>query len=176
MGGIDDWIAEHGLDAEIDRMIRTCGYDRVRASIDQAPERFRERGERLIVTDRLPGQRGASRKRDARFYEVLSSAIIAKLRAGLNDKAACNQFASEVAAFKRKLARHDALDQLKLFGLEEIADLDGETLLREWKRIKPHVRSVADAGPEIMSDLLARKGLKTSVKSAPGRPARRGQK
>jgi hypothetical protein len=67
---IDVWIKEFGLDAEIDRIIRTCGYDAVQESVKSAPIRFKEAHEQLPGNNASRGP-GAPLTRDRNFYEVL---------------------------------------------------------------------------------------------------------
>jgi len=150
---IDVWIKEFGLDAEIDRIIRTCGYDAVQESVKSAPRRFKEADERLPGNDASRGP-GAPLTRDQNFYEVLRLFVEAAKSKNpeLTDKQACHEVFRVLAKIKTGLKRAwpDALwpDALKMFGLSEIAELSEATLLREYGRKKPMYLSSIKQAPQ----------------------------
>jgi hypothetical protein len=131
----DERIAAYGLDVQIDDLIRTCGFGRVQAALQGAPGRFAARRERMQGAPPRGGP-GAPKKRDERFYRALFDAVDGvKHRDGLDDdKEACHRFFAELAAFKRGLVREGKPDVL--LGLDEIAKLKRDSLVREWKRAK----------------------------------------
>lgn len=152
---IDDWIASHGLDAQIDDFIRTCGFERVLASVEAAPGRFAARGERNESIDRNRSQPGAPVKRTGLRREVLFSSVEYWKREGLTDKEACKRFAKLVSDLDRKLANKGALKQLGLLGF---VGLSSDTIIREYKRIKPKIRSLADGAPALEREVKRRTG------------------
>jgi hypothetical protein len=131
---IDVWIKEFGLDAEVDRIMRTCGYDAVKAAVDGAPARFKKRGEPLKVSG--PGRPST---RSLQFYETVWQLVSGfKIRhPNRNNKEAC----SEVARHLRNISkRSNSAELLRLLGLSDVASLNEATLYREFNRVNPERR------------------------------------
>jgi hypothetical protein len=168
---IDDWISEFGLDAEIDRLIRLCGYDAVWDSVKSAPARFPsdhdESSGRII--NRLPGSTGgrgpgAPNTRTPLFYEIILSLVDAarmKMPAGASDKDACARVYTVLQKTKAQFGGDEGA--LSLFGLTDLIGLNQNGLYRAFKRAKPTLRSTSDAN-EVLEKLVRKRARRPRSK------------